>query len=229
MTPIIEGGDVVEPLRERILGRVTAVDLYTSPAPTRSSARPARCSTRRGWKRNSRRSVSTRCWCAPDHLRGARRRLCPVLRSRPGPRPSRQQGEAVGVIAAQSIGEPGTQLTMRTFHIGGAASRAAAISNVQVKAGGTVRCTTSRPCAPQRQPGAVSRSGELTVSDDKGLEKERYKIPYGATLRWADGDPVEGGRSSPTGTRTPTRWSPRWPASCVRGLHRRRHGAEQDR
>ncbi|HYN78809.1 MAG TPA: DNA-directed RNA polymerase subunit beta', partial [Lamprocystis sp. (in: g-proteobacteria)] len=104
-------------------------------------------------------------------------------------------GEAVGVIAAQSIGEPGTQLTMRTFHIGGAASRAAAVSSIEIKIGGTVRLHNIKTVVHHSGSNlvAVSRSGELTVVDDKGLEKERYKVPYGATLRAGDGDLVKGG------------------------------------
>jgi DNA-directed RNA polymerase subunit beta' len=138
MTPIIEGGDVVEPLRERILGRVTA-RTSTSPGTDEvASARPAPCWTRhwvagaggRGYRPGP--AVRSPITCE------ARVGVCaPVLRPRPGPRPPVNMGEAVGVIAAQSIGEPGTQLTMRTFHIGGAASRAAAVNNVEVKAAGT--------------------------------------------------------------------------------------------
>jgi DNA-directed RNA polymerase subunit beta' len=104
-------------------------------------------------------------------------------------------GEAVGVIAAQSIGEPGTQLTMRTFHIGGAASRAAAVNSIEIKSAGTVRLHNIKTV--RHESGnlvAVSRSGELTVADELGLEKERYKVPYGATLRVGDGDAVEGGQ-----------------------------------
>jgi DNA-directed RNA polymerase subunit beta' len=193
MAPIIEGGDVVEPLRERILGRVTAADLYRPgtdevlcPAGTLLDERwvleletlgidqvlvrsTITCEARVG--------VCAQCY-GRDLARGHRVNL----------------GEAVGVIAAQSIGEPGTQLTMRTFHIGGAASRAAAVSNVQVKAPGTARLHNIKTV--QHHSGnlvAVSRSGELTVSDEKGLERERYKIPYGATLLVGDGDSVDGG------------------------------------
>ncbi|HSO79662.1 MAG TPA: DNA-directed RNA polymerase subunit beta', partial [Chromatiaceae bacterium] len=104
-------------------------------------------------------------------------------------------GEAVGVIAAQSIGEPGTQLTMRTFHIGGAASRAAAVSSIEIKSTGTARLHNLK--VVRHQLGhlvAVSRSGELSVVDALGMEKERYKLPYGATLRIGDGDLVEGGQ-----------------------------------
>jgi len=104
-------------------------------------------------------------------------------------------GESVGVIAAQSIGEPGTQLTMRTFHIGGAASRAAAVSNVQVKSAGTVRLHNLKTVAHHSgNLVAVSRSGEITVIDEAGRERERYKVPYGATIAVADDEAVEAGQ-----------------------------------
>ena len=194
MTPIIEGGDVVEALRERILGRVAAVDIYKPGTDEVFCAAgtlldehwvaeleiegidqvlvrsPITCESRVG--------VCAQCY-GRDLARGHRVNM----------------GEAVGVIAAQSIGEPGTQLTMRTFHIGGAASRAAAVNNVEIKAAGTVHLHNIKTV--RHHSGnlvAVSRSGELTVSDDKGLEKERYKIPYGATVAVNDGDQVEGGQ-----------------------------------
>lgn len=104
-------------------------------------------------------------------------------------------GEAVGVIAAQSIGEPGTQLTMRTFHIGGAASRATAANNVQIKMAGKVKLHNIKLI--QHHTGkfiAVSRSGELAVVDEHGRERERYKIPYGAELSVSDGSKLEAGQ-----------------------------------
>ncbi|MCG6860784.1 MAG: DNA-directed RNA polymerase subunit beta' [Chromatiaceae bacterium] len=194
MTPIIEGGDVVEELRERILGRITAADVYRPltddlicPAGTLlDEARvivleaagidqvrvrsPITCEARIG--------VCAQCY-GRDLARGHRVNM----------------GEAVGVIAAQSIGEPGTQLTMRTFHIGGAASRAAAVNSIEIKSAGSARLHNIKTV--EHQSGnlvAVSRSGELTVADDMGLEKERYKVPYGATLRIGDGDAVQGGQ-----------------------------------
>jgi DNA-directed RNA polymerase subunit beta' len=194
MTPIIEGGDVVEGLRERILGRVTAVDVYRPgtddlicPAGTLLDETwvatletvgidqvmvrsPITCESRIG--------VCAQCY-GRDLARGHRVNM----------------GEAVGVIAAQSIGEPGTQLTMRTFHIGGAASRAAAVNNIEIKSAGSVRLHNIKTV--EHLSGnlvAVSRSGELTVADDMGLEKERYKVPYGATLQVGDGDTVRGGQ-----------------------------------
>ena len=103
-------------------------------------------------------------------------------------------GEAVGVIAAQSIGEPGTQLTMRTFHIGGAASRSVAISNVQVKSSGTVRLNNLKSVINREDKlVAVSRSGEVGVVDDYGRERERYKIPYGAVLSVQEGSKITAG------------------------------------
>jgi DNA-directed RNA polymerase subunit beta' len=119
-----------------------------------------------------------------------------VLRPRSGPRHRINIGEAVGVIAAQSIGEPGTQLTMRTFHIGGAASRAAAANGVEVKSKGTIRLHNIKTV--QHEKGhlvAVSRSGELGVVDEFGRERERYKIPYGATITVNEADVVAAGQS----------------------------------
>ena len=103
-------------------------------------------------------------------------------------------GEAVGVIAAQSIGEPGTQLTMRTFHIGGAASRAAAVDSVQVKNGGEIRLHNLKfVTRPDGALVATSRSGELGVTDEHGRERERYKLPYGSVIKTKDGDQVSAG------------------------------------
>src|SRR5213075_235357 len=105
--------------------------------------------------------------------------------------------EAIGVIAAQSIGEPGTQLTMRTFHIGGAASRTAVQSNVEAKSAGTVRFTATMRYLSNAKGDklAISRSGEVTIVDDNGRERERHKVPYGATLLAADGDTVRAGKT----------------------------------
>ncbi|MBO0613159.1 DNA-directed RNA polymerase subunit beta' [Thiothrix fructosivorans] len=180
MRPIIEGGDVVEALAERVLGRVVAQDVTRGdevliPAGTfldeawvkqidalavdeivvRSAIT---CETRYG--------VCKHCYgrdLARGHLVG--------------------KGEAVGVIAAQSIGEPGTQLTMRTFHIGGAASRSAAENSIAVKSGGQVHLLNVKTV--RNKDGklvVVSRSGELGVVDTSGRDKERYKLTYGAIL-----------------------------------------------
>ena len=104
-------------------------------------------------------------------------------------------GEAVGVIAAQSIGEPGTQLTMRTFHIGGAASSSSTVDSVQVRNAGEVRLHNVKSI--KRKSGesiVVSRSGSLAVADEHGRERERYKIPYGTLLSVQEGDKVDSGQ-----------------------------------
>ncbi len=194
LTPIIEGGDVVEALRERILGRVTAVDVYRPGSD--DVVCPAGTLLDEGW-------VSSLESAGIDQIRvrspitcEARVGVCANCYGRDLARGHLvNMGEAVGVIAAQSIGEPGTQLTMRTFHIGGAASRAAAVNSIQIKSAGSVRLHNIKTV--QHHSGnlvAVSRSGELTVVDEMGLEKERYKVPYGATVRVNDGDKVAGGQ-----------------------------------
>ncbi len=193
MAPIVEGGDVVEGLGERVLGRTTSSDVLRPGSDevlveagqlldeklvrmveqagvdeimVRS---PITCRTRYG--------VCAQCY-GRDLARGRRINI----------------GEAVGVIAAQSIGEPGTQLTMRTFHIGGAASRAAATSNVEVKNKGTIRFHNFKGVRHEKgHQVSVSRSGELGVQDEFGRERERYKIPYGAVVTVNEGDMVAAG------------------------------------
>jgi DNA-directed RNA polymerase subunit beta' len=195
MKALIEGGEVVEPLRERILGRVTANDVvHPETQETLFHAgtllnedevdtiealgidevkvrTPLTCDTRYG--------LCCKCY-GRDLGRGS---LVNV-------------GEAVGVIAAQSIGEPGTQLTMRTFHIGGAASRTAVASQVESKSNGTARFTSGMRYVTNARGEAVviSRSGEVVVADDNGRERERHKVPYGATLSVKDGDGVKAGQ-----------------------------------
>jgi DNA-directed RNA polymerase subunit beta' len=193
MSPLVEGGDVVEPLRERVLGRVLAEPVLIpgtdkvafdagAMLDEASVARleelsidnvlvrsPITCDVRYG--------VCAQCY-GRDLARGHRINI----------------GEAVGVIAAQSIGEPGTQLTMRTFHIGGAASRSAAVSNIEIKNKGVVKLNNIKTV--HHQKGyliAVSRSGEISVMNEHGRERERYKVPYGATITVADGASVQQG------------------------------------
>ncbi|MGB5082724.1 MAG: DNA-directed RNA polymerase subunit beta' [Burkholderiales bacterium] len=195
MKALVEGGEVVEALRERILGRVTATDALhpeTQEVLFKASTllnedevdaiealgidevkvrTPLTCETRFG--------LCAKCY-GRDLARGS---LVNV-------------GEAIGVIAAQSIGEPGTQLTMRTFHIGGAASRAAVASQVEAKSNGTVRFTPQIRYVTNSkgEKVVISRTGEVLVTDDNGRERERHKIPYGATLLVADGKPVKAGQ-----------------------------------
>jgi DNA-directed RNA polymerase subunit beta' len=104
-------------------------------------------------------------------------------------------GEAVGVIAAQSIGEPGTQLTMRTFHVGGAASRAAAASQVENKSAGVVRFSALMRYVTNARGEkiVITRSGEVLITTELGQERERHKVPYGATLMVSDGDNIKAG------------------------------------
>nr|WP_321300556.1 DNA-directed RNA polymerase subunit beta' [Alcaligenes faecalis] len=195
MKAILDGGEVIEPLRDLILGRVASIDIVNPdnqelviPAGTLLNEdlvdlidnlgidevkirTPLTCETRHG--------LCASCY-GRDLGRG-------VLVNR---------GEAIGVIAAQSIGEPGTQLTMRTFHIGGAASRAALASSVETKTAGTVgfeiglRYVTNA----KGERVAISRSGEIVIFDDNRRERERHKVPYGATITVGDGDAIKAGQ-----------------------------------
>ena len=195
MTPVIEGGDIIETLGDRILGRVAAADVI-HPDDENNILVPAgvmidenlvdqleaagidevlvrsaiTCDTRYG--------VCAQCY-GRDLGRG---HLV-------------NQGESVGVIAAQSIGEPGTQLTMRTFHIGGAASRATAEDSIRAKQSGTIRLDNVKTV--EKKDGnlvVVSRSGQLSVAAEDGRERERYKLQYGAVLSVKDNDTVEAGQ-----------------------------------
>ena len=191
---LVEGGEVVEALRERILGRVAAsdiihpetqetvfeagtllvedvVDTIESLGIDEVKVRtPLTCETRYG--------LCAKCY-GRDLGRGY------LVNA----------GEAVGVIAAQSIGEPGTQLTMRTFHIGGAASRAAAASQLEAKSNGSVQYTATMRYVTnaRKELVAISRSGEIIIADDSGRERERHKVPYGATLMVTDGAKIKAG------------------------------------
>jgi DNA-directed RNA polymerase subunit beta' len=194
MSPLVEGGDIVEPLRERVLGRVLAeavlvpgTDKVAFDAGTMLDEAtvqelenlsidqvmvrsPITCEVRYG--------VCSQCY-GRDLARGHRIAI----------------GEAVGVIAAQSIGEPGTQLTMRTFHIGGAASRSAAVNNIEIKSNGVVKLNNIKTVAHHKgYLVAVSRSGEISVINELGRERERYKVPYGATITVEDGAEVKQGQ-----------------------------------
>ena len=194
MTPIIEGGDIIAPLGDRVLGRVLAADaidessgeviieagtvinervvdkLETCGVDEVYVRSPITCETRFG--------ICSRCY-GRDLARGH------VV----------NVGEAVGVIAAQSIGEPGTQLTMRTFHIGGAASRATAADSVQVKNTGTIHLSNMKTVENTKGDlVVVSRSGVLIVNDSNGRERERYKLPYGALVTVGKKVKVEAGQ-----------------------------------
>jgi len=194
MAPLVEGGDIVEPLKDRVLGRVLAEavlipgsDKVAFDAGTMLDEEtvaqleelsidhvlvrsPITCEIRYG--------VCSQCY-GRDLARGNRINI----------------GEAVGVIAAQSIGEPGTQLTMRTFHIGGAASRSAAINNIEIKSNGHAKLVNIKTVAHHKgYLVAVSRSGEISITNDQGRERERYKVPYGATITIEDKAEVKQGQ-----------------------------------
>jgi DNA-directed RNA polymerase subunit beta' len=194
MNPLIEGGDVVEPLHERVLGRVVAQDVV-SPASGEVIA-PVGTLLDEQWVAQLEEATVDSVFVRSPITCESRYGICSACYGRDLARGHRVNiGEAVGVIAAQSIGEPGTQLTMRTFHIGGAASRATAANNVQVKMAGKVKLHNVKII--QHHSGkfiAVSRSGEFAVVDEHGRERERYKIPYGAEFSVADGSRAEAGQ-----------------------------------
>jgi len=191
MTALIEGGDVVEALGALVLGRVLAEDVKLTgegiPAGTLLDEQWVERLEKEGVDHVKVRSAIT---CKNRHG------ICAACYGRDLARGHLVNiGEAVGVIAAQSIGEPGTQLTMRTFHIGGAASRAVTVNSIGAKIAGTVRLDNIK--LVQNSGGvnvAVSRSGELVVIDGGGRERERYKIPYGALISVNDGDRIGAGQ-----------------------------------
>ncbi|MEL0162596.1 MAG: DNA-directed RNA polymerase subunit beta', partial [Halieaceae bacterium] len=193
MTSVIDGGDIIESLSERVLGRIVAQDVVDPSTGEILLAAgtmldevltaqvdemgieeivvrsPITCQTRYG--------ICSTCY-GRDLGRGHQVNM----------------GEAIGVVAAQSIGEPGTQLTMRTFHIGGAASGQAAQDNIQVNNDGVIRLHNMKVVdRPDGSLVAVSRSGELSLLDSVGRERERYKVPYGATIRVQDEATVSAG------------------------------------
>ena len=192
---VVQGGDVIESLRDRVLGRVLAepvvsannseeiiidrnvlitedlADLIDSLGIDEVKVRtPITCQSHYG--------LCAKCY-GRDLARGAMVDI----------------GEAVGVIAAQSIGEPGTQLTMRTFHIGGAASRSVSASQVEVKTKGIARFSSQMRYLSNKKGEliVIGRSCEVVIHDSIGRERERHKIPYGATLLVSDGQEVKSG------------------------------------
>jgi DNA-directed RNA polymerase subunit beta' len=193
MSPLIEGGDVVEPLAERVLGRVLAeyvADPVSGETLLEAGTMLDECAVQL-LEQHSVDNVRVRSVITCKTRYG----VCASCYGRDLGRGHKVNlGEAIGVIAAQSIGEPGTQLTMRTFHIGGAASRSAAISNVEVKSSGQIRLTNLKTVLNRDNAlVAVSRSGEVSVIDEHGRERERYKIPYGAVLTVKEGSTVKAG------------------------------------
>ncbi|MDO6707848.1 DNA-directed RNA polymerase subunit beta' [Photobacterium sp. 1_MG-2023] len=193
MMPLIEGGDVKEPLRDRVLGRVVAEDVL-KPG-TEEVLAPRNTLLDEKWcdilEENSVDQVKVRSVVTCENDFGA----CRNCYGRDLARGHLvNQGEAVGVVAAQSIGEPGTQLTMRTFHIGGAASRAAAENSIQVKNKGSVKLHNAKFVTNGDGKLVItSRAAEMTVVDEFGRTKESYKLPYGSMLSKGDNDAVDAG------------------------------------
>jgi DNA-directed RNA polymerase subunit beta' len=192
---LVEGGEVIEPLRERILGRVTALDVIhpeTSETLIESGTLLDEDAVEL-IEAHSVDEVKVRTALTCETRYG----LCAQCYGRDlGRGHLVNVGEAVGVIAAQSIGEPGTQLTMRTFHIGGAASRAAVVSQLECKSAGAVNYSPAMRYVTSAKGDmiAIARSGEIIIMGDNGRERERHKVPYGAVLSVRDGDKAKAGQ-----------------------------------
>ena len=195
---IVESGEIIEPLRDRIVGRVTLeriADPFTNDAIVELNGEidedKASAVQEAGIEKVRIRSVLT---CA------TRRGVCARCYGRDlATGKMVELGQAVGVIAAQSIGEPGTQLTMRTFHIGGTASRVSEQSTLDARHSGNVRyeglqVVETHKGTDKAQIIVMNRSGSLVVADAKGRDRERYPIVYGARLKVRDGQKVEQGQ-----------------------------------
>ncbi len=195
MTSLVEGGEIIEPLRDRVLGRVVAEDVVHPNTGEIVISRNTLL-TERHLSQLDELGVDALKVRSPLTCR-SRHGVCALCYGRDLARGHLvNAGEAVGVIAAQSIGEPGTQLTMRTFHIGGAASRSAAQSSIDIKQGGVFRYQPNLRLVTHSSGRhvVVGRNGEVTVTDEQGREKERYKVPYGATILVDDNAAVTAGR-----------------------------------
>lgn len=195
MMPHIEGGDVVEPLRERVLGR-TVISPVLKPG-SNDILVPSGTVLDEKWVETLETNTVDKVLVRSPITCESRHGVCAMCYGRDLARGHLvNSGEAVGVIAAQSIGEPGTQLTMRTFHIGGAASRATAENSVLIKTKGRIKLHNLKII--KNDSGnyvTVSRSGELSVMDEHNRDRERYKLPYGAVLTVGDGDHVTSGQT----------------------------------
>ncbi len=192
---LVEGGEVIEALRDRVLGRVTSTDVVN--AETGEIIIPAGVMLDEGLADKLEPSGIDEVKVRTPLTCETRYGLCSKCYGRDlGRGQLVNVGEAVGVIAAQSIGEPGTQLTMRTFHIGGAASRSAAASQLESKSAGTVVYSPAMRYVTNAKSELVviARSGELVIMNDSGRERERHKVPYGATLMVRDGDRIKAGQ-----------------------------------
>ena len=191
--PLLDGGEVIVRIGERILGRVASDDVVDPHSgevlvemDTEITEEKVEAIEAAGIDRVKIRSVLT---CE------AKRGVCVLCYGRDLGRGHMVNiGEAVGIIAAQSIGEPGTQLTMRTFHIGGTASRSVEQAEVRSQRGGIVKYQELH--SVENAAGfqvVMNRNSEITILDDQGIDRERFPVPYGAELKIADGDKVDPG------------------------------------
>jgi DNA-directed RNA polymerase subunit beta' len=196
--PIIEGGDVTVQLAERVLGRVLAEDVistinkdYILKAGTLVDEKISQELEGNGIDEVK---VRTAITCELKHG------VCSMCYGRDLARGHLvNEGEAVGVMAAQSIGEPGTQLTMRTFHIGGAASGSVATNSIMVKTNGVILFKKIKTISKKDGTNVtITRSSELAIVDEAGRQKELYKVPYGSSLSISEGDKVEAGQTIAT-------------------------------
>ena len=190
----IEGGEVVESLRDRVLGRVLAEDVVDVDGNIIASRNDLIDeSIANSMETNKIERVKVRSVITCDLHEG----VCAMCYGRDLARGNLvNKGEAIGIIAAQSIGEPGTQLTMRTFHIGGAASRASAENSIQARSGGTIRINNVKTI--ENAEGiliAISRSGGISVYDSNGREVEKYPVVYGSKIMFKDGSSVKQGQT----------------------------------
>jgi len=192
VTSHIEGGEIVESLVDRVLGRVLSEDVIglsgeviiakgqmidESNVDLLEPHRVERVKVRTAITCEAKEGICSLCY-GRDLARGH------IV----------NQGEAVGIIAAQSIGEPGTQLTLRTFHIGGAASRASADNNIQARVDGSIRINNIKTIEnDQGQLIATSRSGSISVIDKSGREVEKYPVSYGTKIMYKDGADIKSG------------------------------------
>ena len=195
MKPHIEGGEIIEQLADRVLGRVTAKDVVSNK--TGELAIPLGTLLDEHWVKVLDEHGIDEVWVRSVITCDVPHGVCSQCYGRDLARGHRVNiGESVGVMAAQSIGEPGTQLTMRTFHVGGAASAAAVENSIQVNKGGTVRFQNLKSVShADGHLVVVSRSAEISITDELGRERERYKAPYGSSILVADGTEVTPGQT----------------------------------
>jgi DNA-directed RNA polymerase subunit beta' len=196
MTPHIQGGEIIEKLGDRVLGRVTATDVSYNDDADKVLV-PAGTLIDEHWVDVLNNNAIDELWVRSVITCKVAHGVCAQCYGRDLARGHKVNiGESVGVMAAQSIGEPGTQLTMRTFHVGGAASSTSVDNSISARNAGQVRFDNMKTV--EHVDGhlvIVSRSAEISIADDLGRERERYKVPYGSSVLVKDDEKVEGGQT----------------------------------